>query len=131
MKIFYALLANSLVAFLNNTLRLVCPHLLGLSRDAVGGRHIGYGGRLYSVPLLCRGFSWARWSIAIGREPAMLLSSVCSLLLYVLACIISVSTSPRDLHTVLPSPILWALYRARAAPARSLAISAQSRCRPW
>src|SRR5689334_954606 len=126
MKQFYAVLANSLLAFLNNTfVWFAVTFWVYLETKSVVATSVMAG--VYLGAIAVSGFFLGSLVDRYRKKTAMLLSSGCSLLLYVVAWIIYASTPPQ-VFTNASSPILWvfivlALLGALAGNIRSIALS--------
>jgi DHA3 family multidrug efflux protein-like MFS transporter len=126
MKTFYAILANSLTAFLTNTfVWFAVTFWVYLETKSVVATSVMAGVYLGTVAL--SGFFLGSLVDRYKKKTAMILSSICSLFLYILAWIIYVSTPPQ-IFTDASSPILWvfiilALIGAIAGNIRSIALS--------
>ncbi len=126
MKTFYAILANSLAAFLSNTfVWFALTFWVYLETKSVVATSVMAG--VYTGTVAISGFFLGSLVDRYKKKTAMLLSSVSSLLLYVVACIIFVST-PTQAFADPSNPLLWvfiilALIGAIAGNMRSIALS--------
>jgi MFS transporter, DHA3 family, multidrug efflux protein len=126
MKTFYTLLANSLTAFLANTfVWFAVTFWVYLETKSVIATSVMAG--VYLVTIAGSGFFLGSLVDRYKKKTAMLLSSATSLVLFVIAWIIYVSTPPQA-FTDASSPILWAfivlvLLGAIAGNIRSIALS--------
>jgi MFS transporter, DHA3 family, multidrug efflux protein len=125
-KLFYAVLANSLVASLTNTfVWFAVTFWVYLQTKSVLATSIMAG--VYLVTVAISGFFLGSVVDRYKKKTAMMLSSICSLVLYLLAYIIFVSTPP-SVFTDTSSIILWvfiilALLGAIAGNLRTIALS--------
>ncbi|MFQ4142658.1 MFS transporter [Chlorogloeopsis sp. ULAP02] len=125
-KLFYAVLANSLVASLTNTfVWFAVTFWVYLQTKSVLATSIMAG--VYLVTVAISGFFLGSVVDRYKKKTAMMLSSTCSLVLYLLAYIIFVSTPP-SVFTDTSSIILWvfiilALLGAIAGNLRTIALS--------
>lgn len=125
-KLFYAVLANSLVASLTNTfVWFAVTFWVYLQTKSVLATSIMAG--VYLVTVATTGFFLGSVVDRYKKKTVMLLSSICSLLLYLLAYIIYVS-NPLSVFTNPFSIILWVfiiltLIGAIAGNLRTIAIS--------
>jgi MFS transporter, DHA3 family, multidrug efflux protein len=125
-KLFYAVLANSLVASLTNTfVWFAVTFWVYLQTKSVLATSIMAG--VYLVTVAISGFFLGSVVDRYKKKTAMMLSSICSLVLYLLAYIIFVSTPP-SVFTDTSSIILWvfiilALIGAIAGNLRTIALS--------
>jgi MFS transporter, DHA3 family, multidrug efflux protein len=126
MKTFYAILANALAAFLTNMfVWFAVTFWVYLETKSVVATSVMAG--VYTGTVAVSGFFLGSLVDRYKKKTAMLLSSMCSLLLYVVACIIYVSTPPQT-FTDPSSLLLWlfiilALVGAIAGNIRSIALS--------
>lgn len=126
MKIFYATLANSMAAFLTNTfVWFAVTFWVFLETRSVIATSVMAG--VYTLTVAFSGFLLGSLVDRFPKKRMLLLSSVCSLLLYALASIIYVST-PRQVFTDASSVNLWvfvllALFGAIAGNLRGIALS--------
>jgi MFS transporter, DHA3 family, multidrug efflux protein len=126
MKTFYAILANSLAAFLTNTfVWFAITFWVYLETKSVIATSVMAG--VYTGTVAVSGFFLGSLVDRYKKKTAMLLSSISSLLLYVIACIIFVST-PTQAFADASNPLLWvfiilALIGAIAGNMRSIALS--------
>lgn len=126
MKTFYAVLANALAAFLTNTfVWFAVTFWVYLETKSVVATSVMAG--VYTGTVAFSGFFLGSLVDRYKKKTTMLLSSICSLLLYAVACTIYVSTPPQT-FTDPASPILWifivlALFGAIAGNLRSIALS--------
>ncbi|HWQ12594.1 MAG TPA: MFS transporter [Roseiflexaceae bacterium] len=126
MKAFYAILGNTLAAFLTNMfVWFAVTFWVYLETKSVIATSVMAG--VYTVTVAVSGFFLGSLVDRYRKKTAMLLSSVGSLLLYVAACAIYV-TSPPETFTDAASPVLWlfvilALFGALAGNIRSIAVS--------
>ena len=126
MKTFYAILANSLAAFLTNTfVWFAVTFWVYLETQSVIATSVMAG--VYTGTVAISGFFLGSLVDRFKKKTAMLLSSFCSLLLYVAAGIIFVST-PEEALADASNPLLWifivlALFGAIAGNIRSIALS--------
>ncbi|MBF2009371.1 MAG: MFS transporter [Chlorogloeopsis fritschii C42_A2020_084] len=125
-KLFYAVLANSLVASLTNTfVWFAVTFWVYLQTKSVLATSIMAG--VYLVTVAISGFFLGTVVDRYKKKTAMMLSSICSLVLYLLAYIIFVSTPPA-VFTDASNIILWvfiilALIGAIAGNLRTIALS--------
>lgn len=125
-KLFYAVLANSLVASLTNTfVWFAVTFWVYLQTKSVLATSIMAG--VYLVTVAISGFFLGSLVDRYKKKKVMMLSSICSLFLYILAYIIFISTPP-SLFTDPSSVILWAfiiltLVGAIAGNLRTIALS--------
>jgi MFS transporter, DHA3 family, multidrug efflux protein len=126
MKTFYAILANSLVAFLTNTfVWFAVTFWVYLQTRSVVATSVMAG--VYLVTVAISGFLLGSLVDRYRKKTAMLLSSICSLFLYIPASMLYISTPPQVFTN--PSSIrLWifiilALLGAIAGNIRSIALS--------
>lgn len=126
MKTFYAILANSLAAFLANTfVWFAVTFWVYLQTSSVVATSVMAGVYLGTVAM--SGFFLGSLVDRYQKKQAMMLSSISSLLLYVLACIIYIST-PSQVFANPASVMLWvfiilALFGAIAGNMRAIALS--------
>jgi DHA3 family multidrug efflux protein-like MFS transporter len=126
MKTFYAVLANALAASLTNTfVWFALTFWVYLETQSVIATSVMAG--VYTVTVAVSGFFLGSLVDRYKKRTTMLLSSVCSLLLYAIAYSIYVSTPPHS-FTDPASPILWlfiilALLGAIVGNLRSIALS--------
>ncbi len=126
MKKFYAILANTLAASLTNTfVWFAITFWVYLETTSVIATSVMAG--VYTITVAASGFFLGSLVDRYKKRTAMLLSSICSLLLYAIACIIYVSTPPQ-VFTDPGSPALWflvilALFGAIVGNIRSIALS--------
>jgi DHA3 family multidrug efflux protein-like MFS transporter len=126
MKTFYAVLANSLAAFLTNTfVWFAVTFWVYLETQSVIATSVMAG--VYTGTLAISGFFLGSLVDRYKKRTAMLLSSFCSLLLYAVAGIIFIST-PEEALADASNPLLWifivlALFGAIAGNIRSIALS--------
>ncbi|MBC8161726.1 MAG: MFS transporter [Roseiflexaceae bacterium] len=125
MKTFYAVLANSLIAFLTNTfVWFAATFWVYLETKSVIATSIMAG--VYTATVAFSGFFLGSLVDRYRKKTAMLLSSALSLLLYVVALAIY-GTSSASLSDV-SNPLLWVfivliLFGAIAGNLRSIALS--------
>lgn len=125
MKIFYATLANSLAAFLTNTfVWFAVTFWVFLETRSVIATSVMAG--IYTVTVALSGFLLGSLVDRFPKKRVMLLSSISSLILYVLASSIFVTT-PREIFTDASSIQLWvfivlALFGALAGNLRGIAL---------
>lgn len=104
-KLFYAVLANSLVASLTNTfVWFAVTFWVYLQIKSVLATSVMAG--VYLVTVAISGFFLGSLVDRYKKKTAMMLSSICSLLLYLLAYVIFIST-PTSVFTDPASAILW------------------------
>jgi DHA3 family multidrug efflux protein-like MFS transporter len=126
MKLFYAIVANSLAAFLTNTfVWFAVTFWVYLETKSVVATSVMAG--VYTGTVALSGFFLGSLVDRYQKKTVMLLSSMCSLLLYAVAWIIYVSTPPQT-FTDSSSPLLWlfimlALLGALAGNIRSITLS--------
>jgi DHA3 family multidrug efflux protein-like MFS transporter len=126
MKTFYAILANALAAFLINTfVWFAITFWVYLETRSVVATSIMAG--VYTGTVAVSGFFLGALVDRYKKKTVMLLSSVVSLVLYVVACTIYVALPPQN-FTNAASPVLWlfillALFGAIAGNIRSIALS--------
>ena len=126
MKTFYAILANSLTAFLTNTfVWFAVTFWMYLETKSVVATSIMAG--VYTGTVALSGFFLGSLVDRYKKKTEMLISSISSLLLYVVAWIIYSSTPP-EIFRDAASPILWVfivlvLFGAIAGNIRSIAVS--------
>jgi DHA3 family multidrug efflux protein-like MFS transporter len=126
MKTFYAVLANALAAFLTNmSVWFAVTFWVYLETTSVVATSVMAG--VYTGTVAVSGFFLGSLVDRYRKKTAMLLSSICSLLLYVLACMTYVATPPQAFSDP-SSPMLWlfimlALFGAIAGNIRSIALS--------
>jgi DHA3 family multidrug efflux protein-like MFS transporter len=126
MKTFYAILANSLAAFLVNTfVWFAITFWVYLETRSVIATSVMAG--VYTGAVAISGFFLGSLVDRYKKKMAMLISSICSLLLYAVAGVIFISTPPQTLSNP-SSPLLWlfivlALFGAIAGNIRSIALS--------
>lgn len=126
MKTFYAILANSLAAFLTNTfVWFAVTFWVYLETKSVVATSIMAG--VYTGTVAVSGFFLGSLVDRYRKKTVMLLSSACSLLLYVVACAIYASAPPQVFGDA-SSPLLWlfvvlVLFGAIAGNLRSIALS--------
>lgn len=105
MKTFYAVLANSLAASLTNTfVWFAVTFWVYLQTESVLATSVMAG--IYLVTVAISGFFLGSLVDRYKKKTAMMLSSICSLVLYLLAYIIFIST-PTSVFTDPASVILW------------------------
>src|SRR5215207_6969375 len=105
MKTFYAILANALAASLTNTfVWFALTFWVYLETQSVVATSVMAG--VYTVTVAVSGFFLGSLVDRYKKRTTMLLSSVCSLLLYAIAYSIYLSTSPHS-FTDPTGPILW------------------------
>jgi DHA3 family multidrug efflux protein-like MFS transporter len=125
-KLFYAILANSLVASTINTfVWFAVTFWVYLQTKSVIATSVMAG--VYTITVALSGFQLGSLVDKYAKKTAMLLSSVCSLVLYTLAWIIFVTTPPA-VFTDASSVLLWvfivlALFGAIAGNLRGIALS--------
>ena len=125
-KLFYAVLANSLVASTINTfVWFAVTFWVYLQTKSVIATSVMAG--VYTITVALSGFLLGSLVDKYPKKTAMLLSSACSLILYVLAWIIFVTTPPA-VFTDPSSVLLWAfivlaLFGAIAGNLRGIALS--------
>ena len=125
-KHFYAVLVNSLVASLTNTfVWFAVTFWVYLQTKSVLATSVMAG--VYLVTVAISGFFLGSLVDRYKKKTAMMLSSICSLFLYLLAYIIFISTPP-SVFTDPSSVILWvfiilALVGAIAGNLRAIALS--------
>src|SRR5688572_24230827 len=125
-KLFYAVLANSLVASTINTfVWFAVTFWVYLETKSVIATSVMAG--VYTVTVAVSGFLLGSLVDKYQKKTAMVLSSLCSLILYALAWAIYV-TNPPDVFTDASSVILWifivlALLGAIAGNLRGIALS--------
>lgn len=125
-KLFYAILANSLVASTINTfVWFAVTFWVYLQTQSVIATSVMAG--VYTVTVALSGFQLGSLVDKYPKKTAMLLSSLCSLVLYTLAWIIFVTTPPA-VFTDPSSVLLWvfivlALFGAIAGNLRGIALS--------
>jgi DHA3 family multidrug efflux protein-like MFS transporter len=126
MKTFYAVLSNSLTAFLTNMfIWFAITFWVYLATRSVIATSVMAG--VYSGTVAITGFFLGSLVDRYKKKTAMLLSSVCSLLLYTIAGAIYITT-PSEVFADVASPILWlfvilALLGAIAGNIRAIALS--------
>lgn len=126
MKTFYAILANSLSAFLVNTfVWFAVTFWMYLETKSVVATSIMAG--VYTATVAVSGFFLGSLVDRYKKKTAMLASSIASLLLFVAAWAIYISTPPEVFRDA-ASPLLWVfivlvLFGAIAGNIRSIAIS--------
>jgi DHA3 family multidrug efflux protein-like MFS transporter len=126
MKTFYAILANSLVAFLTNTfVWFAVTFWVYLETKSVIATSVMAG--VFTGTVAISGFFLGSLVDRYRKKTAMLLSSISSLLLYVIAGAIFVSTPEQALADA-SNPLLWVfivltLLGAIAGNIRSIALS--------
>jgi DHA3 family multidrug efflux protein-like MFS transporter len=126
MKTFYAILANALAAFLTNTfVWFAVTFWVYLETRSVVATSVMAG--VYTGTVAVSGFFLGSLVDRYPKKTVMLLSSLCSLLLYLAACMTYISTPPQT-FTNPSSPLLWlfiilALLGALAGNIRSIALS--------
>jgi DHA3 family multidrug efflux protein-like MFS transporter len=126
MKTFYAVLSNSLTAFLTNMfIWFAITFWVYLETRSVIATSVMAG--VYSGTVAITGFFLGSLVDRYKKKTAMLLSSVCSLLLYTIAGAIYITT-PSEVFADVASPILWlfvilALLGAIAGNIRAIALS--------
>jgi MFS transporter, DHA3 family, multidrug efflux protein len=104
-KLFYAVLANSLVASTINTfVWFAVTFWVYLQTKSVIATSVMAG--VYTVTVALSGFQLGSLVDKYPKKTAMLLSSVCSLILYALAWVIFVTTPP-EVFTSASSVLLW------------------------
>src|SRR3712207_1600991 len=105
MRTFYAVLANSLVAFLTNTfVWFAVTFWVYLQTKSVIATSVMAG--VYLVTVAFSGFFLGSLVDRYKKKSVMLLSSICSFLLYFIACTILVVT-PSSAFTDASNPMLW------------------------
>jgi MFS transporter, DHA3 family, multidrug efflux protein len=125
-NLFYKVLANSLVASTINTfVWFAVTFWVYLQTKSVIATSMMAG--VYTVTVALSGFQLGSLVDKYPKKTAMLLSSVCSLILYVLAWIIYMTTPP-EVFTSASSVLLWvfivlALFGAIAGNLRGIALS--------
>jgi DHA3 family multidrug efflux protein-like MFS transporter len=125
-KLFYAVLANSLVAATVNTfVWFAVTFWVYLQTKSVIATSVMAG--VYTVTVALSGFQLGSLVDKYPKKTAMLLSSLCSLVLYALAWVIFVTTPPA-VFTNASSVLLWvfivlALFGAIAGNLRGIALS--------
>ena len=125
-KTFYMTLANSLAAFLTNTfVWFAVTFWVYLETKSVIATAVMAG--VYTTTVALSGFFLGSLVDRFPKKKVMLISSILSLALYVLACFIFVTT-PRDVFKDAGSINLWvfivlALFGAIAGNLRGIAIS--------
>lgn len=125
-KTFYMIVANSLAALLTNTfVWFAVTFWVYLQTTSVVATSVMAGVYLGTVAL--SGFFLGSLVDRYKKKQAMLLSSIGSVLLYLLACVIYSSTPPQT-FTDPASPLLWifivlALFGAIAGNIRAIALS--------
>jgi MFS transporter, DHA3 family, multidrug efflux protein len=125
-KLFYKVLANSLVASTINTfVWFAVTFWVYLQTKSVIATSVMAG--VYTVTVALSGFQLGSLVDKYPKKTAMLLSSVCSLILYVLAWIMYVTTPP-EVFTSASNVLLWvfivlALFGAIAGNLRGIALS--------
>lgn len=125
-NLFYAVLANSLVAALTNTfVWFAVTFWVYLQTKSVLATSVMAG--VYLLTVAISGFFLGSLVDRYKKKTAMMLSSICSLFLYILAYIIFISTPP-SVFTDPSSVILWvfiilALVGAIAGNLRTIALS--------
>jgi MFS transporter, DHA3 family, multidrug efflux protein len=125
-KLFYAVLANSLVASTINTfVWFAVTFWVYLQTRSVIATSVMAG--VYTVTVALSGFQLGSLVDKYPKKTALLLSSLCSLVLYTLAWIIFVITPP-EVFTNASSVLLWvfivlALFGAIAGNLRGIALS--------
>lgn len=125
-KTFYAALANSLAAFLTNTfVWFAVTFWVYLETRSVIATSIMAG--VYTLTVAFSGFLLGSLVDRYPKKRVMLLSSICSLILYALAGFIFMTT-PRQVFTDASSVQLWvfivlALFGAIAGNLRGIALS--------
>ena len=125
-KLFYAVLANSLVASTINTfVWFGVTFWVYLQTKSVIATSVMAG--VYTVTVALSGFLLGSLVDKYPKKTAMLLSSLSSLVLYALAWVIFVTTPPES-FTHASSPLLWvfivlALFGAIAGNLRGIALS--------
>jgi DHA3 family multidrug efflux protein-like MFS transporter len=125
-KIFYAVLANSLAASLTNTfVWFAVTFWVYLQTKSVLTTSVMAG--IYLVTVAISGFFLGSLVDRYKKKTAMMLSSLCSLLLYILTFIIFISTPPSS-FTDPSSVILWmfiilALFGSIAGNLRAISLS--------
>lgn len=126
MKTFYAILANTLAASLTNTfVWFAVTFWVYLQTKSVIATSVMAG--IYLITVAFSGFFLGSLVDRYKKKHVMLLSSGISLLLYLFACLILVST-PSAAFTDPSNPILWvfiilALFGAIAGNLRGIALS--------
>jgi DHA3 family multidrug efflux protein-like MFS transporter len=126
MKTFYAILANSLAAFLTNTfVWFAITFWVYLETKSVVATSVMAG--VYTGTVAISGFFLGSLVDRYRKRAVMLLSSIISLLLYAVAGVIYASNPPQT-FTDPSSPVLWlfiilALVGAIAGNLRSIALS--------
>jgi DHA3 family multidrug efflux protein-like MFS transporter len=126
MKTFYAVLSNSLTAFLTNMfIWFAITFWVYLATRSVIATSVMAG--VYSGTVAITGFFLGSLVDRYKKKTAMLLSSVCSLLLFTIAGAIYITT-PSEVFADVASPILWlfvilALLGAIAGNIRAIALS--------
>lgn len=126
MKTFYSAVANSLAAFLTNTfVWFAVTFWVYLETRSVIVTAVMAG--IYTSTVALSGFFLGSLVDRYPKKNVMMLSSICSLVLYALAGLIFVAT-PRGVFTDASSPSLWAfivlsLFGAIAGNLRGIALS--------
>jgi DHA3 family multidrug efflux protein-like MFS transporter len=126
MKTFYAVLANSLTASLTNmSVWFAVTFWAYLETKSVIVTAVMAG--VYSLTVAVSGFFLGSLVDRYKKKAVMLLSSIASLCLYVLACLIYITT-PQDAFADISSPALWlfiilALVGAIAGNLRGIALA--------
>jgi MFS transporter, DHA3 family, multidrug efflux protein len=125
-KLFYAVLANSLVASTINTfVWFAVTFWVYLQTKSVIATSVMAG--VYTVTVALSGFQLGSLVDKYPKKTAMLISSLCSLVLYALAWVVFVTTPP-EVFTQASSVLLWvfivlALLGAIAGNLRGIALS--------
>src|SRR5687768_4281798 len=123
---FYAVLANSLVAFLTNTfVWFAVTFWVYLETESVIATSVMAG--IYSITVAVSGFYLGSLVDRFPKKRVMLLATACSLVLYALALAAYVSAPP-DSFTHASSPVLWVfvvltLVGAIVGNVRAIAVS--------
>ena len=126
MKKFYFVLANSLAAFLVNTfVWFAVTFWVYLETRSVIATAVMAG--IYTSTVALSGLFLGSLVDHYPKKTVMMLSSICSLVLYILACAVFVTT-PREVFTNASSVYLWAfivlaLFGALAGNLRGIALS--------
>ncbi len=126
MRAFYAVLANSLAAFLTNTfVWFAVTFWVYLETQSVIATSVMAG--IYATTVACSGFFLGSLVDRYPKQRVMLFSSICSLVLYALALAIFVSTPP-TVFADASSMNLWifvvlALVGAVVGNVRAIALS--------
>jgi MFS transporter, DHA3 family, multidrug efflux protein len=105
MKTFYAILANSLAAFLTNTfVWFAVTFWVYLETKSVIATSVMAG--VFTGAVAISGFFLGSLVDRYKKKTAMLLSSICTLVLYAIAGVIFISTPEQALASV-SNPLLW------------------------